>query len=462
MSHSEKAIVRIRRMTNNRPMHPMASRLTRRRFLKSSAALAAATTIPQWYLDECEAQAPARLSTSPNEKPNIALVGCGGMGRANGRQFAKLGNLVAVCDVDATHAAQAQSEHPGAKVYQDFRNLVAQKDIDIVICGTVDHWHTLVSIAAMRAGKDVYCEKPLTLTIDEGKHLIKVANETRRVLQTGSQQRSDKNFRLACELVRNGRIGKLKHVDTFLPSGPRQGPFTTQPVPATFHYDFWLGSRPTVPYIKERTHVYFRYFYEYSGGTMTDWGAHHNDIALWGIGLERSGPTSIDGKELINMIPGGYTAASEYRVQYTYANGVTHTCQSTTADGPGGSVIDKDGQRHGVRFTGENGWIWVTRGAIEASEPEFLTEPLSSSAKRLYVSNNHRANLIDCARTRKQPICEVEIGHRSASVCHLGVISMRLGRKLKWDPAKEQFIGDAEANQLLAREMRDPWGYDSV
>ena len=384
------------------------------------------------------------------------------MGRANARLFSQLGNLVALCDVDATHADQAKQEHPGARVYQDFRNLVENKEIDIVICGTVDHWHTLVSIAAMRAGKDVYCEKPLTLTIDEGKHLIKASEETGQILQTGSQQRSDKNFRLACELVRNGRIGKIKHVDTYLPSGPRQGPFDVSKVPATFNFDFWLGSRPYVPYIKERTHRSFRYFYEYSGGTMTDWGAHHNDIALWGLGMERSGPTSIEGTELVDMIPGGHTAASEYRVHYTYANGVTHTCQSTNADNPSGGVIAKNGQRHGVRFTGENGWIWVTRGNIQASEPELLSEPLGSDATRLYVSNNHRANLIECARTRKAPICEAAIGHRSASVCHLGVISMRLGRKLAWDPEAQEFVGDQEANQWLAREMRKPWDYDSV
>ena len=443
-------------------MHSSPRQISRRHFVKSTAAIAAASTLPQWYLEECRGQETPRRSKSANDRPNIALVGCGGMGRYGARLFQKHGDVVAVCDVDDLRCAQAQQENPGSKRFQDFRNLVAQKNIDIVICGTVDHWHTLISIAAMRAGKDVYCEKPLTLTIDEGKHLIAASQATKQILQTGSQQRSDKNFRLACELVRNGRIGKLKHVDTYLPSGPRQGPFRSVPVPATFNYDFWLGSRPGVPYIKERTHGSFRYFYAYSGGTMTDWGAHHNDIALWGMGLERSGPKTIDGRALGTMIPGGYTAASEYRIEYTYANGVTHTCQSTNADSPSGGVVEKGGQRHGVRFTGEQGWIWVTRGAIEASEPEFLTEPLPSNAKRLYRSNDHRGNLVDCVRSRKAPICEASIGHRSASVCHLGVISMRLGRKLQWNPDTEQFINDTEANSWLAREMREPWGYDSV
>src|SRR6185295_14086372 len=178
-------------------------------------------------------------------------------------------------------------------------------DIHIVICGTVDHWHTLVSMAAMRAGKDVYCEKPLTLTIDEGQRLVRAAAKTKRILQTGSQQRSDKNFRLACELVRNGRIGKLKHVEVWLPSGRREGPFKTSPVPAGFDWDFWQGPTPQVDYVKERTHQTFRYWWDYSGGTMTDWGAHHNDIAAWGIGLERSGPVGIEAKPLVEMIPSG-------------------------------------------------------------------------------------------------------------------------------------------------------------
>ena len=194
---------------------------------------------------------------------------------------------------------------------------------------------------------------------------------------------------------------------------------------------------------------------------MTDWGAHHNDIALWGMGMEQSGPTTIKGEAIGSMIPGGYTAAANYRVDYTYHNGVTHTCQSTDAANPSGGRVN-DGQRHGVTFKGENGWIFVTRGDIQASDPDLLTDPLPASAERLYVSSNHRANLIDCARTRKAPICEVNIGHRSASVCHLGVISMRLGRALQWNPKTQQFVGDRDANQWWAREMRAPWGYDSV
>ena len=195
---------------------------------------------------------------------------------------------------------------------------------------------------------------------------------------------------------------------------------------------------------------------------MTDWGAHHNDIALWGMGLERSGPVSVEGKPLVDMIPGGYTAASQYQVQYTYANGVTHTCRSTVDNNPSGGVVNKDGQYHGVKFEGSEGWIWVTRGQINASRPEMLAESLPSNAERLYASNDHMGNFFECVRSRKPTVAEPEIGHRSASLCHLGVIANRIGRKLKWDPAKEEFVDDKEANGWLAREMRKPWNYDAV
>ncbi|MDP6717920.1 MAG: Gfo/Idh/MocA family oxidoreductase, partial [Pirellulaceae bacterium] len=369
----------------------------------------------------------------------MALIGCGGRGRGVAKNASQFGNLIAVCDVDDAQLALAQQQWPKARAFKDFRSVVARQDVELVVCGTVDHWHTLVSSAAMRAGKDVYCEKPLTLTVEEGKHLVSVARETGRILQTGSQQRSDPRFRLACELVRNGRIGKLKHVDVFLPAGRREGPFKSSTPPPHLNWDMWQGQTPDVAYVKERTHVTFRYWWAYSGGTMTDWGAHHNDIALWGMGLERSGPVSVKAEPLIEMIPNGFTAASLYDVQYTYGNGVTHRCSSTSANAWNGAVVDRNGQQHGVKFIGTDGWIWVTRGAIKASDPEMLVEPLPSNAKRLYVSDNHMGNFFASVASRKQPVCDVEIGHRSASVCHLGVIAMRLRRELKFDPATESF-----------------------
>jgi predicted dehydrogenase len=390
----------------------------------------------------------------------LGLIGCGGQGRGDAKNASRYGKIVAVCDVDAGHLASTQKEFPGAEGYSDFRKLLERNDIDAVICGTVDHWHSLIAMAAMKAGKDIYCEKPLTLTIDEGKRLVEVQRQTNRILQTGTQQRSDAHFRLACDLVRNGRIGKISKVEVWLPAGLRQGPFQTSKVPEGFDYDFWMGQTPATPYVKERTHFSFRYWWDYSGGTMTDWGAHHNDIVLWALGKDGSGPVSVEGKQLIDMIPGGFTAASEYAVTYTYDNGVVHTCNSTTASEWHGGVKDRNGQQHGIKFHGADGWIWVTRGVITASYRSLLTTKLPEDAPRVYVSNDHMANFIDCVKTRKPTICPAEIGHRSASLCHLGVIAIRLGRKLKWDPAREQFIGDDEANKHLSRPMRKPYDYD--
>ncbi len=443
-------------------MNHEAFRSDRRRFLKSSAAILAASTLPKWFVDECDARPAPRKVLSPNEQPAIALVGCGGMGRGDAKNASRFGRVVAVCDVDESHIGEAKKLFPDATGYKDFRKVMERDDIHVVVCGTVDHWHTLVSIAAMRSGKDVYCEKPLTLTIEDGKQIVRVARKTKAVLQTGSQQRSDKNFRLACELVRNGRIGKLKHVNTILPGGMREGPFKPVPIPAGLDWDFWQGPTADVEYVKERCHFSFRYWFEYSGGTITDWGAHHNDIALWGSGFERSGPVSVEAQALSQPIPGGYTAIADYKIEYTYANGLTHTCESTRDNTVTGGVVNPNGKLHGTRFEGTDGWIWITRGKIEASRPEILTEALTGKAERLYVSDDHMGNFFDCVRSRKQPICEPEIGHRSASVCHLGSMALRLGRKLKWDPKAEHFVGDKEANKLLAREMRKPWSYDSV
>ena len=458
------------RETTCRPSSPEAAmpdeRLisSRRRFLKTAGTALAAASLPAWMLDQCAASQPEQPKGSkpPSETVRFGLVGCGGRGSDDARNAQRFGKVVAVCDVDAAHLAAAKKGFPGAEGYADFRKLLDRKDIDAVICGTVDHWHTLVSMAAMKAGKDVYCEKPLTLTIDEGKRLVQVQHQTQRVLQTGTQQRSSVYFRMACDLVRNGRIGKLQRAEVWLPAGLREGPFKTAPVPNGFDYDVWLGQTPAVPYVKERTHFSFRYWWEYSGGTMTDWGAHHNDIVLWALDMDGSGPTSAEGKPLVEMIPGGYTAASEYELTYTYANGVVHTCRSTRANGWDGSVKDPKGQQHGIRFIGSDGWIWVSRDVIQAQDRAVLTEPLPESAKRVYVSNDHMGNFVDCVKSRKAPICPAEVGHRSASMSHIGVLAVRLGRKLQWDPAKEEFVGDTEAANWISRPMRKPYDYGMI
>ncbi len=435
---------------------------SRRNFLKAAGISAAASTLPTWFAEECRAQGQLNPSRSANDRLGIALVGCGGRGIGVTRGAAPYGDVLAVCDVDEAQMARAKEFWPAAKTFKDFRKVMELDEVDVVICGTVDHWHTLVALAAMRAGKDVYCEKPLTLCIDEGKSLVAAERETGRILQTGTQQRSDPRFRLACELVLNKRIGQLKEIDVYLPSGQRKGPFQSTPVPVGLDWDMWQGQTPYVDYVPERAHRTFRYWWEYSGGTITDWGAHHNDIALWAAGFERSGPVSAQGKTLIDMIPGGFTAASQYALEFRYSNGLVHRCRSTTANAWNGGVLEPFAQKHGIRFQGSSGWIWVTRGHIESSIPEILTTPLPSSAERLYVSNDHMGNFIDCVRSRKEPICNTEIGHRSVTVCHLGVIAARLGRKIEWDPDREQIIGDPQAASAMAREMRKPWGYDMI
>jgi predicted dehydrogenase len=393
------------------------------------------------------------------------LVGCGGQGRGDAKWASNFGRIVAVCDVDSKRCGEAAEQFKAEAQYGDFRKAMEHPGVDIVINGTPDHWHTLINIHAMRSGKDVYSEKPLTLTIGEGRKLVDVANETKRILQTGSQQRSDPRFRLACELVRNERIGTLKHILTMLPAGPIDGPFATAPVPSELDWDFWQGQAPAYDYVPERCHVKFRFWLDYSGGTLTDWGAHHNDIAQWANGTERSGPVKIEGRVLKPPVPGGFTTIGQYEVDYTYANGVTHLCKSIARENFYGQPTGdkpKPGEENGVRFEGSDGWIFVSRGKIIASDPEILKQELPANAVRLYASDNHMGNFFDCVVSRKPPICEPEIGHRSVTVCHLGVLSLRLNRPLQWDPAAEHFVDDADADGFIHREMRSPWSYDAV
>jgi len=450
-------------------MNPQQSfHVSRRSFLKRCSSTAAITGLPLWFVQRqlASAEEPVEITKSPNERPRLALVGCGGQGSGVARNSRRLADIVAVCDVDQAHIDRAlgrfTQDGKSPDTFSDFRKLLERKDIDGIINGTPDHWHSLINIAAAKAGKDIYSEKPLTLTIDEGKHVIKAVRDNKRVLQTGTQQRSSQRFRLACELVRNNRIGKLKEVTVWLPAGLRQGPFASAAIPAGLNWDFWQGQAAAVDYVKERCHTWFRYWYEYSGGTMTDWGAHHMDIGYWAIGLPA--PTKIESKALTTPIPGGYTTISDYEVKFTYPNGIVFNVRSTPDDSPFGAALKPDGQRNGIRFEGSDGWIWVSRETINANDREILSKPLPDNAERLYVSNDHIGNFIDCMKTRKDPICDVEVGHRSATVCHLGAISLRTGKSLQWDPDKEIFTGDhaAEANSYIAREMRKPYDYSFV
>ena len=439
--------------------------ISRRAFLSHCAAIAAATGLPRWFVERelsASTQAPP-AALSPGDRPGIALIGCGGMGRGDAKSAMRFGDIVAVCDVDESHAAAAAQQFgtPGRAPAQftDFRKVLERKDVDIIINATPDHWHTLINVAAAGARKDIYAEKPLTHTIDEGKRLVKAVRKHRVVLQTGTQQRSNRLFRLACELARNGRIGKLTQVTVFVPAGLRDGPFKPKPVPDGFKWDMWLGQAPQVDYLEERCHQTFRWWFDYSGGPVTDWGAHHNDIARWAIG--QNGPTDIQAKALTEPIAGGFTTPSEFEATLTWANGVTQVVKTTRDDSPFGAVINAAGQRNGVRLEGTNGWIWVNRTKIEASDVAMLDTPLTEPAIRLEVSDDHMGNFFNAVRTRTEPISPVEDGHRSATVGHLIVIALRTGRTLHWDASKEKFIGegDKDANAHLARRMRKPYDY---
>lgn len=448
--------------------------MSRRGFLARSVGALVASGLPLWYAKEIvafdEEQSAKVRRVGPNDKIRFGLIGCGGMGRANVGRFIGRPDcqLVALCDVDARHLEQAanQFKEQAAKsgveklaTYRDYRELVDRKDLDFVIVGTPDHWHTLPSIAAMKAGKDVYCEKPLTLFIDEGKAMVKVSKATGRILQTGSQQRSEgQQWRLACELVRNGRLGKLKQITTFIGSNPKGGPFPIKPVPPELNWDFWLGPTPKVEYCEKNCHYDFRWWYQFSGGKQTDWGAHMNDIAQWALGMDDSGPVAVWAEgEAPTKEPYCFDCHPTFKLYYQYANGVPLTCTSDRANAPG---HERFKAAEGVRFDGENGsWIFVSRAEIVASDEKLLKEPLPADAVRLEVSTSHGGNFIDCIKSRKQPICNVVVGHRSVSVCHLGNIALRTGLKLQWDPAEEKFVGaNAETgNAWLSRPYRAPW-----
>jgi predicted dehydrogenase len=436
--------------------------VSRRAFIARCTALAAATGLPLWFVErELSASRPSQVVRSPNDRPGVALIGCGGMGRADAKSAARFGDIVAVCDVHSRQAAAAAAqfgdEQRTPAQYGDVRRVLERQDVHVIVNATPDHWHTLINMAAAAAEKDVYAEKPLTLTIEEGQRLVRTVRRHGVVLQTGTQQRSNRLFRLACELVRNGRIGTLTDVAVFLPAGVRAGPFATAPVPDGLAWDFWLGQAPRVPFVPERLN--FRWWFDYAGGPVTDWGAHHNDIARWAIGLD--GPDTVVAHALTPPVPGGYTTPPEFDATLTWANGVTQTVRTTVDDSPSGAVLNPEGQRNGIRFTGRTGWIWVNRTTIDASAPDILEEPLPENARRLDVSDDHMRNFFDAVRTRTDPICAVESGHLSAVIGHLIVVALRTGRALQWRPEQEKFAGPSAraANALLGRRMRKPYDY---
>ncbi|OJW26503.1 MAG: dehydrogenase [Planctomycetales bacterium 71-10] len=393
----------------------------------------------------------ARGASAPSERIRLGFVGIANQGTNNLKDFLKRPGVevVALADVDSKHLAAAAAivEKAGGRpsTSGDYRRLLDDPSLDGVVVSTPDHWHALITTDACLAGKDVYCEKPLSLTIAEGRRMVDVARATNRVVQTGSQQRSDANFRLACELVRGGRLGKIKEVRTILPKVNFAGPAVADSAaPPELDYEFWLGPAPGRPYNAKRVHYLFRFFWDYSGGQMTNFGAHHLDIAQWGLGRDDSGPVEVEATATFNK-DGWFEVAETSRIAYTYDDGVKLLC------------LQGQGKGRSVEFEGERGTIGVWRGGIEASDPEILKAAEGDGRTPLYVSGNHHQNWLDCIKSREKPICDVEIGHRSATVCHLGNIAIRAGRKIAWDPKAEAIVGDDQAAAMLSRPYRTPW-----
>jgi len=423
------------------------STIPRREFLKQTgiAGVAIMTAAPNLFLNKVK----AATGESPNELIRVGFIGAGGRGRGLMSHPYMRKHVVAVCDVDKNHLAAAKKliqRLTGVEVqtYGDFRKLLENKEIDAVVVATPDHWHALPVIYACMAGKDVYVEKPMTLTIHEGWAMIKAARKYNRIVQVGSQQSSDSRFRRACEYVRSGRIGKIRMIRVGLPgvNWTREPPVPDGPPPPELDYNFWLGPAPWRPYNKHRVHYYFRFFWDYSGGQLTNWGAHHLDIVQWALGMDQSGPVEISARYEYDPL-GRYEVPSWFEITYKYANGVTVLC----------------GQSHrmGVTFEGQDGLIYVTRGKLECTVPEVLKEPLGPNEVHLYESKNHILNWFDCIKSRKLPIADVAIGHRSATVCHLGNIAVRTGHTIRWDPKAERIIDDPAAETLVSKVYRAPW-----
>jgi predicted dehydrogenase len=418
---------------------PRTPRLSRRAFLATGAAAFAAPYI-----------VPSR-AFGANERIVTAHIGVGGQGIGNLNNFLKQGAVpAAICDVDKTHLARglkvAADKGHTCEGYGDYRKLLERKDIDAVVITTPDHWHALPTIHACQAGKDVYCEKPLSLTVVEGRRMVDAAREHKRIVQTGSQQRSDNRFRLACELVRNGRLGELKEVQVGIPRcNFDEPPVPDSDPPPELDYDMWLGPAPWRPHNRYRVHYKFRFFWDYSGGQMTNWGAHHIDIAQWALDMDDSGPISVNGTAEYHPQQ-WFEVTTKCRLTYTYANGVKLVLGQL-----------QDGIKGGCTFIGSKGSVFVDRGKIVGTPASLVEEPLPENAARLYKSANHHQNFLACMKSRELPICDVEIGHRSATVCHLGNIAARLGRKVQWDPVAEHILNDEEAAKMLSRPYRKPW-----
>ncbi|MEQ1796570.1 MAG: Gfo/Idh/MocA family oxidoreductase [Lacibacter sp.] len=422
---------------------------------------------------------------APGNRINVAAIGTGRISRIHdmpGVWNQNYAQLMAVCDLDSNRAAEGKTlvndfyskrdgkPFDGVKVYTDYRELLLNKDIDAVLISTPDHTHAMIGAAAARAGKHIYMQKPASLTIAEGRIISNVVQKSGVKFQIGSQQRSTEQFRYAAELVRNGRIGKLKTVYVGLPGDPPGGKTNEMPVPKNLNYDLWLASTPEVYYTEDRVHPQVGYgrpgwlrCEQFGAGMITGWGAHHIDSAHWGMGMESSGPVEIWNDKAEFATGGLWNVHGMFKTGATYANGVT--------------MIVSNEFQNGIKFEGTTGWIFVSRGdyqvtssdgnagttqakKIDASDPKLLTSVIGENEFHFTVSKDHHANWLEAIRDNKKTIAPVEEAHRACSACLLHHIAMKLNRKLYWDPVKEQFKNDDEANKLLSRQQRK--GYEVI
>lgn len=426
---------------------------TRRKFLKQVATTAATIAAPMII--------PGRAlglngHLAPSERITMGFIGLGGMGTADLKGFLqkKDAHILAVCDVDSKHLYEARDlvnlkyGNSDCMVFKDFRALLLRKEIDAVCIALPDQWHGVAGVMACRAGKDVYSEKPLAYNVYEGRAIVSAVARYGTVWQTGSQQRSEQNFRFGCELVRNGYIGSVKTVKVGLPYGNsiREGDTRPSKPPDDFDYDMWLGPAPYAEYCEARCHWNFRWNSDYGGGQLTDWAGHHIDIAQWGMNTELSAPAEIEGAGTWPRATEGLFDTMEgYRFVCTYREGFT--------------MIVADSKQHpmGVRFEGSDGWIYVDRGKIDAYPKSLLRVTIKPEEIHLYKSDDHRQDLLNCIRSRQDPIAPAAVAHHSIMVAHLGLAAIKRGRKLQWDNEAERFTNDPEANRLLSRPMRSPW-----
>ncbi len=422
---------------------------TRRQFLKSTTlGLGVPMIIPASALG-------LGKHVSANERVQLATIGVANRGLTNQRGLAKdeRVEIVAVCDVDQTHREKARAEVklPAAAADGDFREVLQRKDVDAVMVATPDHWHGHIAVAAARAGKDIYCEKPLTASIGEGRILADVVKREKRVLQCGTQRRSMAGTRRACELVRNSYLGELKTVEVGVPGkfairGGYSGLEPVQPVPPSLDFEMWQGPAPKAPYTAARVHFNFRWVNEYAPGYITDWGAHFIDVVQWANNMDASGPVEVTVLNQTRRPKGAYNAPERFHIDYRYANGVRMTMKTET-----------DPAKWGITFTGTEGTLFSEGQRLRTTPAALQEQQLKPTDTRLYMSDNHYRNFIDCVYSRKPTAATAETGHRSASACYLGAIATEVGGTLEFDPAKEQFTNNPHANRHLMKTMRAPW-----